>query len=144
MAGNSRIDSIIKSVRLAIHDMENAERTYTALNPIGSPALSGSEKARARFGKAKEKCRKEFEALRQELEVGRTVDSYPGLIGIGEVRYFGESNYSERDMVGWGILEILVDYSDLQFEGVEPRYYEIRFDKDGVIRSHELLPMELE
>lgn len=143
MAGDFRIDSTIKRVKTSIHEMENAERTYTALNPVGRPLLSGAGEARDRFAKSKDKCRKEFARLRQELKVGASMDSYPGLIDLGSVGFIGGDD-SERHRLGWGILEILVGYYDTQDGDVEPQFYQIEFDQSRVIREHGLLPRELE
>lgn len=141
--GDASIQSMIIRVNQAIHDLEDKEREMSRIAQPEKALTSESRIARARFSKSLIKCRKEFEELRQEIETGRSVHSYPGLINLGKLTHI-EENDTEQQRLGWGTLEILVGYTDLQFEGIEPRYYQITFDKSGIIREHEFLPMELE
>jgi hypothetical protein len=93
-----------------------------------------------------EECRKASADARQEIDnltavikQGEPVLSYPGLIGLGRVRYVPSTD-TDKELRNTYCLEMVIGFSDTASVGSEGRVYEVRFDVGGVILAHGIRP----
>jgi hypothetical protein len=93
--------------------------------------------------KERKQARSKVDILFSKLKKGDSVFSYPGLLTLGRTRYCRSDDGDEASRRTY-TLKILVGFSDTDAGGFESRYYEVKFDNEGLILSHGMRPRWVE
>jgi hypothetical protein len=129
---------LVERASRAIRRIEAAHKTLVEVRGE-TPRPNNHAQQVEEYRKASAEARQEIDNLTAVIKKGEPVLSYPGLIGLGRVRYVPSTD-TEKELRNIYCLEMVIGYSDTAGGGSEGRVYEVRFDRGGVIVAHGIRP----
>jgi len=132
------IKSLVERSSLAI---DHIEKTHKKIEEIRSkkPRPENIDQQLVPLRAALREATGEINKLIGEFKVGRSIFSYPGLIDLGRTRVISPKDL-QKVLRETYCLKFLIGYNETSSGVLEPQFYEVHFDADGLIISHHIIP----